>query len=103
MHRMRLQLLVIAAALTAAVISVAGGVGFIGLIAPHCIRLLVGPEHRRLLPLAALLGGVFLVLADVVGRVAAAPLELPLNIVTAVAGVPFFLYLVRRSGRQRLA
>jgi iron complex transport system permease protein len=99
-HRLRLQLLVVSAALTAVVIAVAGGVGFVGLVAPHCVRLLVGPGHRGLLPMAALLGGVFLVVADLVGRVVAAPLELPLNIVTAVAGVPFFLYLVRRSGRS---
>lgn len=98
-NRLRLQLLAVTAALTAVVIAVAGGVGFVGLVAPHSVRWLVGPEHRRLLPLAALLGGVFLVLADLVGRVLAQPLELPLNIVTAVAGVPFFLYLVRRSGR----
>ncbi|MEI4271804.1 iron ABC transporter permease [Klenkia sp. LSe6-5] len=97
--RVRLQLLVVAAALTAVVISVAGGVGFVGLVAPHCVRLLVGPEHRRLLPATALLGGAFLVLADLVGRLVAAPLELPLNVVTAVAGVPFFLVLLRRSTR----
>ena len=96
--RLRLQLLVVAAALTAVVISVAGGVGFVGLVAPHAVRLLLGPAHRRLVPTAALLGGMFLVLADLVGRVAAAPLELPLNVVTAVAGVPFFLVLLRRTG-----
>lgn len=99
--RLRLQLLVVAAALTAVVISVAGGVGFVGLVAPHVVRLLVGPEHRRLLPATALLGGVFLVLADLAGRLVAAPLELPLNVVTALAGVPFFLWLLRRSGGAR--
>lgn len=97
--RLRLALLVVAAALTAVVISVAGGVGFVGLVAPHCVRLLIGPDHRRLLPATALLGGLFLVVADLVGRVLAAPLELPLNVITAVAGVPFFLWLLRRSGR----
>lgn len=97
--RLRLSLLVVAAALTATVISVAGGVGFVGLVAPHCVRLLVGADHRRLLPAAALLGGVFLVLADLLGRVAAQPLELPLGVITAVAGVPFFLVLLRRSAR----
>ncbi|WP_165485402.1 FecCD family ABC transporter permease [Protofrankia symbiont of Coriaria ruscifolia] len=98
--RLRAQLLVIAAALTAAVIAVAGGVGFVGLVAPHCVRLLIGSDHRRLLPVAALLGGVFLVLADLIGRVVARPLELPLSIITAVVGVPFFLVLLRRSGRM---
>ncbi|ONH35554.1 ABC transporter permease [Protofrankia sp. BMG5.30] len=97
--RLRAQLLAVCAALTAAVISVAGGVTFVGLVAPHCVRLLIGSDHRRLLPVAALLGGVFLVLADLVGRVVARPMEVPLSIVTAVAGVPFFLLLLRRSGR----
>lgn len=99
-NRFRGQLLIVAAGLTAAVISVAGGVGFVGLIAPHCVRLLIGSDHRRLLPAAAVLGGVFLVLADAAGRFVAQPLELPLSIVTAIAGVPFFLVLLRRSGRS---
>ncbi|MGX6608045.1 FecCD family ABC transporter permease [Micromonosporaceae bacterium Da 78-11] len=98
-HRLRLLLLVVAAALTAAVISVAGGVGFVGLVAPHGVRLLIGADHRRLLPAAALTGGVFLVLADLLGRVVALPLELPLGVITAAAGVPFFLILLRRTGR----
>lgn len=95
--RLRLTLLLVAALLTAVVIAVAGGVGFVGLIAPHCVRLLIGSDHRRLLPLSALLGGVFLTLADLAGRALTSPLELPLSIVTAVAGVPFFLFLLRRS------
>lgn len=95
-HRLRTTLLAVAAALTAAVIAVAGGVGFVGLIAPHAVRLLIGADHRRLLPASALTGGLFLVLADLIGRVAVAPLELPLGVVTAVAGVPFFLMLLRR-------
>lgn len=95
--RFRLALLLVAALLTAVVIAVAGGVGFVGLIAPHCVRFLVGSDHRRLLPTAALLGGVFLTLADLAGRALTAPLELPLSIITAVAGVPFFLVLLRRS------
>ncbi len=98
---LRTRLLVVAAALTAVVISVAGGVGFVGLVAPHCVRLLVGADHRRVLPLAALLGGMFLVLADLLGRVLARPLELPLSVITALAGVPFFLLLLRRSNRTR--
>ena len=61
--------------------------------------MLIGSDHRRLLPVTALLGGTFLVLADLLGRVVARPLELPLSIITAVAGVPFFLVLLRRSGR----
>jgi iron complex transport system permease protein len=95
--RFRLSLLLVSGLLTAVVIAVAGGVGFVGLIAPHCVRLLVGPDHRRLLPVTALCGGVFLTLADLAARVVTAPLELPLSIVTAVAGVPVFLLLLRRS------
>ena len=70
-----------------------------GLVAPHCMRLLLGADHRRVLPAAALLGGVFLVAADLVGRLVSQPLELPLSVVTALAGVPFFLVLLRRSTR----
>lgn len=94
--RFRLALLLVAALLTAVVITVAGGVGFVGLIAPHCVRLMIGSDHRRLFPATALLGGVFLTLADLIGRAVADPLELPLSIITAVAGVPFFLVLLRR-------
>lgn len=94
---LRTELLVIAALLTGTVIAVAGGVQFVGLIAPHCVRLLAGADHRRLLPLSALLGGNFLVLADLAARTVTEPLELPLTIVTAVAGVPFFLILLRRG------
>ncbi|WP_084011356.1 iron ABC transporter permease [Pseudofrankia sp. DC12] len=95
---LRTELLVIAALLTGTVIAVAGGVQFVGLIAPHAVRLLVGGDHRRLLPLAALLGGDFLVAADLAARTVTEPLELPLTIVTAAAGVPFFLVLLRRGG-----
>ena len=98
--RFRTVLLLISALLTAIVVSVAGGVGFVGLIAPHFVRLLSGPNHLRSLPLTALVGGLFLVLADLAGRTVAAPLELPLSIVTAAVGVPVFLFalLRRRPG-----
>ncbi|MER6562272.1 iron ABC transporter permease [Streptomyces sp. NPDC001027] len=96
---LRLQLLAVAAVLTAAVIAVAGGISFVGLIVPHCVRLLIGADHRALLPATALTGALFLLLADLAARTAAAPLELPLGIVTAVAGAPFFLWLLRRDRR----
>ncbi|WP_091272975.1 MULTISPECIES: FecCD family ABC transporter permease [Parafrankia] len=95
--RLRTELLVVTALLTGAVIAVAGGVQFVGLVAPHCVRLIVGADHRRLLPLSALLGGNFLVLADLAARTVSMPLELPLTVVTAVVGVPFFLVLLRRG------
>ncbi|MDQ0743145.1 iron complex transport system permease protein [Clavibacter sp. B3I6] len=103
LSRSRTLLFAVSALLTAAAVSVAGGVGFVGLIAPHLVRLVVGPAHRRLLPLAALVGGLFLVLADLAGRTLTAPRELPLSIVTALVGVPVFLAVLLRAdgGRTR--
>ncbi|MFD9334987.1 FecCD family ABC transporter permease [Streptomyces sp. NPDC060028] len=99
---LRLQLLAVSAVLTAAVIAVAGGISFVGLVVPHSVRLLIGADHRSLLPAAALAGALFLVLADVAARTVAAPMELPLGILTAVAGTPFFLWLLRldRAGGE---
>ncbi|WP_455680369.1 FecCD family ABC transporter permease [Streptomyces lavendulae] len=94
---LRLQLLAVSAVLTAAVIAVAGGISFVGLVVPHSVRLLIGADHRALLPATALTGALFLVLADVAARTVAAPMELPLGILTAVAGTPFFLWLLRRG------
>ncbi|MBD5380929.1 FecCD family ABC transporter permease [Clavibacter sepedonicus] len=103
LSRSRTILFAVSALLTAAAVSVVGGVGFVGLIAPHLVRLVVGPAHRRLLPLAALVGGLFLVLADLAGRTLTAPRELPLSIVTALVGVPVFLAVLLRAdgGRTR--
>jgi iron complex transport system permease protein len=72
-------------------------IGFVGLIVPHAVRRLWGPLHRTLLPAAFVLGGSFLVLADVVARSVARPLELPVGVVTALIGVPLFAVLLRRS------
>lgn len=94
---LRLQLLAVSAVLTAAVIAVAGGISFVGLVVPHSVRLLIGADHRVLLPATAAAGALFLLLADVAARTVAAPMELPLGIVTAVAGTPFFLWLLRRE------
>ncbi|MDP6510505.1 MAG: iron chelate uptake ABC transporter family permease subunit, partial [Dehalococcoidia bacterium] len=80
--------------------SFAGTIGFVGIIVPHMVRLLWGPDHRFLLPLSVLSGAVFLIMADTLARTAFSPHELPVGIVTAFAGAPFFLYLLRR--RQRL-
>lgn len=81
-------------------VSVSGVIGFVGLIVPHGARALVGSGHRRLLPTAFLLGGTFLVLSDVVARTASPSGELPVGAVTALAGAPFFLYLLRRNGER---
>jgi iron complex transport system permease protein len=95
----RVKTILIAAATlsTAAAVSFSGLIGFVGLVVPHAVRLLVGPDHRRLLPWSALVGASFLMLADLFARTVFAPRELPLGVVTAFAGAPFFLYLLRRA------
>lgn len=87
-----------ASLLAAAAVAVAGVIGFVGLIVPHVIRMLWGSDHRLLLPAAALLGAVFLMLADALARTVASPAELPVGVVTAFLGVPFFVWLLRRRG-----
>ncbi|MEV6430707.1 iron ABC transporter permease [Nocardia sp. NPDC051463] len=94
----RILLLVLASLLTGTLIAVAGGIGFVGLMIPHLVRLSCGMDHRRLLPLSALLGGTYLVAVDLLSRTVGAPDELPLGIFTAVFGAPFFLWLLRRDG-----
>jgi len=96
--RLRLILVTAATLSTAAAVSLAGIVGWVGLVIPHVARLLVGPDFRRLLPASLLLGAGFLVTTDTLARTVAA-IELPLGILTAVVGAPFFLWLLARSGR----
>ncbi|MFQ5879794.1 MAG: FecCD family ABC transporter permease [Dehalococcoidia bacterium] len=96
-ERTKLVVLVAASLAAAAAVSVAGIIGFVGLIVPHVVRLLLGPDYRRLLPLAALLGASFLILADLGARTAVSPGELPIGVITAFLGAPFFLYLLRRQ------
>ncbi|WP_105968208.1 FecCD family ABC transporter permease [Streptomyces geranii] len=96
-NRLRAILLVISALLTGTVIAVAGGIGFVGLMIPHLVRLTTGADHRRLLPLTALLGAIYLVLVDLLSRTLTRPNELPLGILTALLGAPFFLWLLRRN------
>lgn len=86
-----------ASLLTAASVAVCGIIGFVGLIVPHAMRLLVGPLHVRLLPAVFAAGGIFLVLADLLARTAVRPMELPVGVVTALVGVPLFAVLLRRS------
>jgi len=90
----RWGLLAVTALLTGAMVSVSGAIGFVGLILPHAVRLLVGPRHRALLPLVALLGAIFLVWADTLARTAFDPRELPVGIVTAIVGAPVFAWLL---------
>lgn len=95
----RIQLLyaVLAALLTSIAVSVAGLIGFVGLIVPHMIRLVSGSDHRTMLPLTFFAGGIFLVLCDTAARTLLAPVELPVGIVTSLVGVPIFLYLIRNQ------
>lgn len=95
------EIYVIASLLTALAVSLAGAVGFVGLIVPHLMRLLVGADHRVLLPAAALFGGAFLVLADTAARSMLAPRQLPVGVLTALIGVPLFLFLLHRAVRIR--
>ncbi|HWU65239.1 MAG TPA: iron ABC transporter permease [Ensifer sp.] len=88
--------IVLVAAMTGVSVATSGGIGFVGIVVPHVLRLAIGPDHRFLLPAAALLGGALLVLADSVARTVVAPAELPIGIITALAGAPFFLWLLLR-------
>ncbi|MGI5190313.1 FecCD family ABC transporter permease [Promicromonospora sp. CA-289599] len=99
--RLRGLLLVVASLLTGTVVSVAGGIGFVGLVIPHVARIVVGADHRRMLPVTVLAGAVFLMIADLLARTVAMPTEIPLGILTAFVGAPFFLWLMRRGGADR--
>jgi iron complex transport system permease protein len=85
--------------LTAAAVSVAGLIGFVGLMTPHILRLFLGSDHRRLIPASIVGGAAFMVLADLAARTVVTPEEIPVGAVTAVLGGPFFLYLLRRERR----
>jgi iron complex transport system permease protein len=84
----------------AAAVSQAGIIGFVGLVAPHCIRLVSGPSHRRLLPASALAGAILVLLSDTIARNVMPPMELPLGIITSLAGAPFFIFLLVKYGRR---
>jgi iron complex transport system permease protein len=99
-ERIKRRTFILGSLLTGLAVSVAGLIGFVGLVVPHLLRLILGPDHRLLLPAAFLGGGAFLVLADLIARVAVAPSELPVGVVTALVGGPFFLYLLRRKGSR---
>ncbi len=96
-QKYRFILMTTSALITGAVVSVSGTIGFVGLVAPHSMRLLFGPDHRILLPTAFLGGALFLVVSDTVARLVAYPVELPVGVITALSGGPFFLYLLLRN------
>lgn len=93
-ERTKKRLYALTALLTGAVVSVSGMIGFVGMVIPHAVRIAIGSDHRVLMPASALVGGIFLVVSDTIARTAFAPAEIPVGIVTALAGGPFFLYLL---------
>ena len=99
-ERDKRRILAAGSLLTAAAVSISGLIGFVGLVVPHLVRLVTGPDHRVLLPASALAGATFLVLADVLAQSLFAPVELPIGIVTAFVGGPFFLWMLRRTRRE---
>lgn len=96
-QRFKLLTILAVAGATGASVAVSGGIGFVGIVVPHLLRLVIGPDHRYLLPATALLGASFLLLADAVSRLIVAPAELPIGIITAAFGGPFFLWILLRK------
>jgi iron complex transport system permease protein len=97
--RTRFMLMVLASLAAGAAVSITGPIGFVGLLVPHTLRLIVGPDYRLLLPASALGGAVFLVITDTIARLVLQPAELQVGIITALMGAPFFLYLLYRNRR----
>jgi len=96
--RLRRTLFVVTSLITGVLVAVSGSIGFIGLVVPHMVRGFVGSDHRRVLPMAALVGSVFLIWVDVIARTAFDPVELPVGVITALLGGLFFLWLLWRQG-----
>lgn len=96
-EKTKVYILVLGTFMTSLVVSVSGIIGFVGLIIPHIVRLLIGPDHRVLLPASALLGGIFMIFADTIARMVISPIEIPVGIITALFGGPFFIYLLRKK------
>jgi len=99
-EREKLLVLGLGSLLTEAAVSMSGLVGFVGLVVPHAVRLVLGADHRLLLPASALSGAAFIVLADLLARTLLAPREIPLGVITAIIGAPFFIYLLRRHRKE---
>ncbi len=100
-ERVKHLIFFIAALVTGAVVAVSGLIGFVGMVVPHAMRMVLGADHRLLLPAAALFGGAFLMVADTAARSLLAPTELPVGVLTALCGGPFFIYLlIRHRGAQ---
>ena len=99
-ERDKMMTLGLGSVLTAAAVSISGLVGFVGLVVPHAVRLVLGPEHRLLIPASAAVGAAFVVIADLLARTVAPSGELPVGIITALIGAPFFIYLLRRTRKE---
>ncbi len=98
--RLRNQLFIVSALLTGVLVAVSGAIGFVGLLAPHIVKLCVGSDHKKVLPIGFLFGGIFLIWVDVLARVILSPQELPIGILTAFLGAPFFIWLMRFKGKM---
>lgn len=94
-EKIRVWLILVASLMTAAAVSVSGLIGFVGLIIPHFVRILIGPNHRLLIPFSALGGAILLVVADTLARTLFSPMEVPIGVIMSLAGAPFFLYILR--------
>ena len=99
-HRFRAGMFLLVSLMTGVIVAVSGSIGFVGLMLPHAVRLLVGADHRRVLPATALLGAAFLTVADIAARTVVAPQELQIGVLTALCGGPFFVWLLRRQARR---
>lgn len=99
-ERIKVYILLLGTFITSMAVSISGIIGFVGLIIPHIVRLVVGPDHRILLPASAILGSVFMILTDTIARTVISPMEIPVGIITAIFGGPFFIYLLRKKKRS---
>lgn len=99
-EKIKIYILLLASFMTSMVVSVSGIIGFVGLIIPHIVRLMVGPDHRVLLPSSALIGGIFMIFTDTIARTIISPTEVPVGIITALFGGPFFIYLLRKKKKE---
>ncbi len=99
-NRLRKQLFVVVSFLTGIVVAVSGSIGFVGLMMPHIVRLIVGSDHRRLLPVCVFAGAIFLIWMDVAARMVLAPQELPIGVLTSIIGAPFFIWLMNHKKQK---
>ena len=99
-NKLKVRMLTVSALIVAFSVAFSGMIGFVGLIVPHTIRMIVGPSNNKMLPSTILAGGFFLLLCDTFGRVVLAPVEIPIGVITAFFGAPFFLYLALKNKRR---